>query len=860
MICTKNRLVGFFVSIAMMPHAHALNVKVILLGGQSNSVGQAASTGLPTSPVNLRNPQADVLFYYDGGPGLTTLCPGSGGNPSPTGLHFGPEVTFGRAIANASPSAAYAIIKHGENGTALYDDWAPGTGPSYSRFKATVAAGLTALQNAGHSTEIVGMLWLQGESDALEGQQANYQTNLTNFIADIRIHYGANLPFFIGGIYPQSAAKITVINAQTAVAAADPYSTFFSTGDLNIVDAHHFDAASLMTIGERYAAAFHALPYRVVSGVSIKDYSSQLAATRAPKFTIDSSGFTEVTGYHSNAANNTMWNNQGLISGGTDNLPTFITFDLGRNYDLASTKVWNWNDAGTLTAGSRNVEISVASSVTGSFTSIGNFVLSQGPGTTNVDFGQVIDFSGFPAAGDVRLVRFDIITNYGYNTGGSTLAGLSEVRFMVAEEVDETPPTISNVSPASGKNFVSVTSNLQATFNENITFGTGVITIKRISGEVVESIDVTSSPRVTISGSTLTIDPTSDLDNGTLYYLEIAGTAIADLAGNSFPGITGSATWSFTTLAAGASTIIGVTIGDYSSQFNNSNRVVENIINGTGFTEATGYHTSADVGHWNNLGFGLGTTVGDDPFPVTVTLDLEANHDLSYVKIWNWNQSSTTTAGSKDVEVLVASSVGGPFNSLGSFVLTKAPGSDNVDFGQVIDLTGFAAADDARLVRFSITSNHGYAYQLAGFSEVRFTGAPVADFNAYISDPELGLDPEDQGLDSDPDFDQIPNGVEAWFGTHPGEFNAGITKLGTNGTITTFEHPQNESPPSDLTGFYQWSINFVDWYDGDGTDGPGGGGPTVTISADSVGTTTTVTATASEVLGKLFLRAGIIQD
>ena len=225
------RLIGFFACIAalvlaMMPHAHALEVKVILLGGQSNSVGQAASTGLPTSPVNFQNPQPDVLFYYAGGPGLTTLRPGSGGNPSPTGLHFGPEVTFGQSIADSSPAVAYAIIKHGENGTALYDDWAPGTGPSYARFKATVAAGLAALQLAGHTTEIVGMLWLQGESDALEGQQASYQTNLTNFIADIRTRYGANLPFFIGEIYPQSAAKIVVTTAQTTVGSKISYSKY----------------------------------------------------------------------------------------------------------------------------------------------------------------------------------------------------------------------------------------------------------------------------------------------------------------------------------------------------------------------------------------------------------------------------------------------------------------------------------------------------------------------------------------------------------------------------------------------------------------------------------------------------------
>ena len=180
--------------------ASANPVKVILLGGQSNAVGQGNNAGLPTSPVNLQLPQDDILFYYTGGTGLTTLRPGSGGEPVTTGNKFGVEVTFGREIADADPSVTYAIIKHAESGTALYNDWAPGTGSSYAGFRSTVDAGLAALQNAGYTTEIVGMLWHQGESDALEEQEANYENNLTAFIADIRSRYGANLPFFIGEI------------------------------------------------------------------------------------------------------------------------------------------------------------------------------------------------------------------------------------------------------------------------------------------------------------------------------------------------------------------------------------------------------------------------------------------------------------------------------------------------------------------------------------------------------------------------------------------------------------------------------------------------------------------------------------
>lgn len=130
--------------------------------------------------------------------------------------------------------------------------------------------------------------------------------------------------------------------------------------------------------------------------------------------------------------------------------------------------------------------------------------------------------------------------------------------------------------------------------------------------------------------------------------------------------------------------------------------------------------------------------------------------------------------------------------------------------------------------------------------------APVDnDFETYIGG--FGLDPADQGFDDDPDGDRLRNGVEAWFGTNPAERNAGLAELSSDGTVTVFSHPQNENPVTDVSGFYQWSPDLVEWFPSGG--GPGGG-PTVTIVAQTVGDTTTVTATSSIALGRIFLRVG----
>jgi uncharacterized sulfatase len=133
------------------------------------------------------------------------------------------------------------------------------------------------------------------------------------------------------------------------------------------------------------------------------------------------------------------------------------------------------------------------------------------------------------------------------------------------------------------------------------------------------------------------------------------------------------------------------------------------------------------------------------------------------------------------------------------------------------------------------------------------------NFSSWIGDPALGIAPANRGFALDLDGDGLSNGVEAWFGTDPRAFTAGLVNLGTNGITTTFTHPRNPQAPGDLTGYYEWSPNMVDWHAGDGTDGPIGG-PTVTISPVTTGTTTTVTATASEPLERIFLRAGVTQN
>jgi hypothetical protein len=115
-----------------------------------------------------------------------------------------------------------------------------------------------------------------------------------------------------------------------------------------------------------------------------------------------------------------------------------------------------------------------------------------------------------------------------------------------AEPPDTTPPAVSAFSPLDGASSVAGGADVQITFNEAIQKGTGTVVIKTAAGATFASYDVSTSTNLSISGSTLTINPSSSLSPSTQYFVELATGVVKDLAGNAAPGI---ATYDFTTSA-----------------------------------------------------------------------------------------------------------------------------------------------------------------------------------------------------------------------------------------------------------------------------------------------------------------------
>ncbi|HHL1466748.1 TPA: beta strand repeat-containing protein [Klebsiella pneumoniae] len=118
--------------------------------------------------------------------------------------------------------------------------------------------------------------------------------------------------------------------------------------------------------------------------------------------------------------------------------------------------------------------------------------------------------------------------------------------------VDSIAPVLTSSTPQDDSGSVATSANLTLTFSENVLAGSGHITLVNDSNSSLNKvIDVTDSSQVSISGNTVTVNPTTDLAAGANYHVQIDSTALHDTAGNDYAGISTSTGLNFTTASAG---------------------------------------------------------------------------------------------------------------------------------------------------------------------------------------------------------------------------------------------------------------------------------------------------------------------
>jgi autotransporter-associated beta strand protein len=171
---------------------------------------------------------------------------------------------------------------------------------------------------------------------------------------------------------------------------------------------------------------------------------------------------------------------------------------------------------------------------------------------------------------------------------------------------DNTPPTVASLSPADGSASVVLDANLVATFSEPVVAGTGTIELwKAGDGAPLESFDVTLPAEVAFSGASFTINPTANFDLGTEYYVIIPATAVKDLSGNFFSGLTVNTDWNFSATASGIWT--GTTSGAWLTATNWS----ASVIPGSASTATNTDGALFDVATQPTVGINMNTTAGN---------------------------------------------------------------------------------------------------------------------------------------------------------------------------------------------------------------------------------------------------------
>lgn len=251
--------------------ASGKKIKLFILSGQSNMVGQGLSAELPQ---NLKTPNDRILLFEDG----------KWQPLRPLRHTFGPEIAFAHAMAKQWPGETIGIVKQAWGGTGVLA-W----NPRWTKEKADLTNDgrkgnlwkvLTDKVNAAREAadcDVRGFLWQQGAKDMNSLVTAKaYLKNLSELVKGLRRETGvADLPLILGtyrsdGVpddvsdldpenYPSSrrpgAAYVIKAQweAQTALAPAKAI-------PLRNLPLHpeniHYNTAGILQLGELFAAGF----------------------------------------------------------------------------------------------------------------------------------------------------------------------------------------------------------------------------------------------------------------------------------------------------------------------------------------------------------------------------------------------------------------------------------------------------------------------------------------------------------------------------------------------------------------------------------------------------------------------------
>ena len=301
--------------------------------------------------------------------------------------------------------------------------------------------------------------------------------------------------------------------------------------------------------------------------------SGNMTITNSGTIEADNAGYTDNL---SNITSNSTITNTGSVTGGRYGFTpksnaTGITFTNktgtinGSTYDIyGGTEDW-----GTFTNGQggndcvkyysylpATYKIYVAST-----SSYGKMCNTAGTSYSRGDIDFVVDTSSSLSAGTTYSDVFTGAVSSNFNsTSGTCVCSNGTFNWTLSDAdgnnnwdlvvtADTTAPTLSSSSPADNATGVAVDANIVLTFSEAVDAESGNITIKKTSdNSTIETIDVTGAKVSGSGGTQITVNPATNWDQKTEYYVLIDATAFDDGSSNSYAGISSTTALSFTTI------------------------------------------------------------------------------------------------------------------------------------------------------------------------------------------------------------------------------------------------------------------------------------------------------------------------
>lgn len=266
-------------------------IDVYLLGGQSNMQGIGKLSEIADlAPKKIPN----TLFFN--GTAFEPLVLGSAQTSTRPG-EFGPEVGF--ALEMAHDGRPSCLIKYSASGMPLSHKWnggnwvgghpAPGRrnfypgesnsdvnqGSLYLQMSQRFQAGIQTLESMGHTPEVRGFVWMQGEQDSKHIESATeYAANLARLQRRLSedLDIEGTLPMVFGQVLPHEPpadrfVARDIIREQLARADQDSNHTeaiqnakMVSTDTMSLLpDTVHYNAPGLLHLGKAFARAIRKL-------------------------------------------------------------------------------------------------------------------------------------------------------------------------------------------------------------------------------------------------------------------------------------------------------------------------------------------------------------------------------------------------------------------------------------------------------------------------------------------------------------------------------------------------------------------------------------------------------------------------